>query len=191
MANYRLTLFAVLVVAFPVLAQDSPNRSFDAAPYGIPLPDGQGLMWEDPREIHSVTVDFAGPIPAGLKFNLEYWGSHWPQQHLPKDHEPGGGDTGWLELGNWSVGGWRVADAEQTISGKSVRFALRPINSHEYPDLKDYSLNGRFTLKIRVVGDQPLPKILRIHAFTDSTLVERSVRIAWERRPSSKFHAQA
>jgi hypothetical protein len=191
MARYQLTLLAVLVVAFPVLAQNSPPRSFDAAPYGIPLPEGKGLMWEDPREIHSVTVDFSGPIPAGLKCRLEYWGSHWPEQHLPKDREPGGGDTGWLELGNWSNGGWRVADTEQSISGNSIQFTFRPINAHEYPNLKHYASTGRFTLKIRVTCDEPLPKILRIHALTDSTIAERSVRIAWEHPPASNFQAKA
>jgi hypothetical protein len=191
MVSYRLTLLAVLLVAFRIFAQNSPTHSFDAAPYGIPLPDGQGLMWEDPREIHSVTADFAGPIPAGFKFHLEYWGSHWPQQHLTKDHEPGGGDTGWLELGNWSNGGWRVADTEQSISGNSIQFTFQPINAHEYPELKNYSSTGRFTLKIRLASDQSLPKILRFHALTDSTMAERLVRIAWERPPASNFQVKA
>jgi hypothetical protein len=186
----RLALFSAMAEC-RLHGQNPAMEVFDAAPYAIPIELGSGLQWDDPREIHSVTVDFAGKIPSGLNLRIEYWGSNWPQQHLPKDREPGGGDTGWMELGNWFKGGWRVADAEQTVSGNSVRFAFRPINSHEYPDLKDYSLAGRYTFKIRVTGDQPLPKILRIHALTDSTLAERSVRIAWEHPPSSKLQAQA
>jgi hypothetical protein len=65
-----LALFAALLVVRPILGQDSPARFFDAAPFGMPLPTGQGLMWDDPREIHSVTVDFADAIPAGLKIRL-------------------------------------------------------------------------------------------------------------------------
>ncbi len=148
-------------------------------------------MWEDPREIHSVTVDFGTAIPSGLQLRLEYWGSRWPQQHLPKDREPGGGDTGWMELGNWSNGGWRVADAEQSIAGNSVRFTFRPINAHEYPELTNYTSTGRFTLKIRVACDQSLPRVLRFHALTDSTMAERTVRIAWEHPPASNFRAEA
>ncbi len=189
--SLRLTLFAAFVAVCPVLGQNPPTRFFDAAPYGIPLQEGQGLMWEDPREIHSVTVDFAEPIPAGLRLRLEYWGSRWPQQHLPKDREPGGGDTGWMELGNWSNGGWRVADTEQSISGNSVEFTFRPINAHEHPELKDYASTGRFTLKIRVACEQPLPRIVRIQAVTDSTLEERPFRIAWEHRPAANFRAEA
>src|SRR5579884_1484613 len=143
MGVYGIRLFVTLALfssmaGLPLLGQQSPVMSFDAAPYAISTEQGSGMIWDDPREIHSVTVEFAENIPADLKIRLEYWGSHWPQQRLPKDHEPGGGDTGWMELGNWSIGGWRVADAEQTISSNSVRFAFRPINSHEYPELKGY-----------------------------------------------------
>ena len=148
-------------------------------------------MWEDPREIHSVIVDFADGISAGANMRLEYWGSHWPDQRLPKDRELGGGFAGWMELGNWYNGGWRVADAERSVSGSTIQFTFRPINAHEYPDLKDDASTGRFTLKIRVVCDQPLPKILRIRAMTDSTVEERSVRIVWKNRPASDFRAEA
>ena len=180
-----------LAAVWSALGQDSPALFFDAAPYGMPLPEGQGLMWEDPREIHSITVNFAEPIPAGLKLQLEYWGSRWPQQHLPKEREPGGGDTGWMELGNWSNGGWRTADAEQIVSSNSVRFIFRPINATEYPDLKGYASTGRYTLKIRVACEHPLPRIQRIRAFTDSTIAERSLRIVWERPVASNFQAEA
>ena len=187
----KLIVFGVAVALCRVGGQDLPARLFDAAPYGMPLPEGPGLMWEDPRELHSVTVDFAEAIPEGSKFRLEYWGSHWPQQHLPKDRESGGGPNGWMELGNWYNGGWRVADTEQSVSGNSIQFTFRPINTHEYPDLKDYSSTGRFTLKIRVVGDQPLPAIDRLHALTDSTVVDRSLRVAWEYSSASNFQVEA
>ena len=177
----------------PTVSSAAGNKiSFDAASYGIPLSEGNGLMWDDPREIHSVTVDFADAIPAGAKLNLEYWGSHWPKEHLPKNQELGNGWSGWLELGNWYNGGWRVADSVQSVSGNSIRFTFRPINEHEYPDLKDYASTGRFTLKIRVTGDQTLPKILHIQALTDSMLEDRSVRIVWQRPPNkSTFRVDA
>ena len=111
---------------------------FDAAPFAEPLPggEGEGLMWEDPREIRSVFVKFA-EFPAH-SLRLEYWGSRWPQQHLPKDREPGGGDAGWMELGNWSKGGWRVADTHAEFAGNTIRFTFEPIKAKEFPDLKDY-----------------------------------------------------
>ena len=51
---------------------------FDAAPFGLPLAEGNVLMWEDPREIHKVVVHFAGAVPELEKVRLEYWGSRWP-----------------------------------------------------------------------------------------------------------------
>ncbi len=177
-------------ITCPLLGDEAPIP-FDAAPFGSPLPRGEGIVWDDPREIHSVTVDFAEAIPAGLNLHLEYWGSHWPSQHLPKHREPGGGDVGWLELGNWHNGGWRVADTEQFTSGNSVHFTFRPINAHEFPELNDYASTGRFTLKIRVACDQPLPKINRIRALTDSTLVDRSVHVVWEHQTAPKLRAEA
>jgi hypothetical protein len=171
--------------------QNTPAIAFDAAPFGIPLQDEPGVMWEEPREIHSVTVDFAGVVPTNRAFHLEYWGSRWPEQYLPKDREPGGGDAGWTELGNWFNGGWRVADSEQGIDGNSLHFSFLPINAHEFPNLKDYSSSARFTLKVRITGDPPLPKILRIQAMTDSTMADRTVRIVWARPRTGPLRAEA
>jgi hypothetical protein len=187
--RFRPTLLAAFVVVCPVLGQNTPPSFFDAAPFGIPLQNEHGLKWDDPRDIYSVTVDFADNIPAGLKIRLEYWGSQWPQQHFPKDRELGSGFSGWMQLGDWYNGGWRVADTEESITNNSIRFTFRPINAHEYPDLTNYSSTGRFTLKIRIVGDQPFPKVLRIHALTDSTLADSTVRIVWERPPAANFRA--
>jgi hypothetical protein len=172
---------------------DPAARHFDAAPFGMPLPSqqGQGVEWTDPRDIHEVIVDFAGPIPASAKVHVEYWGSDWPLQHLPTDTELGSGFSGWMELGDWYNGGWRVADTMETVSGNSVHFTFAPINAHEYPELTNYSSTGRFTLKIRVVCDQSLQKILHIHALTDSTLADRSVRIVWEQPPATNLLATA
>jgi hypothetical protein len=159
---------------------------FDAAPFGLPLPDGNGVMWEDPREIHKVIVHFASAVSAPEKIRLEYWGSRWPEQHLPKDREPGGGSVGWIELGNWYTYKWRAADAEAKADGNAVTFTFRPVNAKEFPDLKDYPAAFRYTLKLRVASEAPLPKIERIEAFTDSMLEPRFVNLAWKSAPAGK-----
>jgi hypothetical protein len=188
-ARFRLTLFATFVAACPLFASDSRAEYFDAAPFGTPLQKGDGLEWVDPRDLHEVSVDFASPLPASAKVHLEYWGSEWPQQYLPKDRVLGSGFSGWMELGDWYNGGWRVADAIQTTSRNSIHFAFRPVNAHEYAELTNYSSTGRFTLKIRVVSDEPLPKILQIHALTDSIVTDSAVRIVWEQPPAPDFRA--
>jgi hypothetical protein len=160
------------------------GASFDAAPFARPLPDGNGLIWDDPREIHSITVRFADAAPKPEQVHLEYWGSRWPEQHLPKDRAPGGGDVGWMELGNWYRGGWRVADTETRTEGSSVTFRFHPVNAKESPNLKDYPATFRYTLKLRVVSDAPLPKIDKIEAVTDSTVETRDINLAWKTKPT-------
>jgi hypothetical protein len=169
----------VACFSLPMIAAE-----FDAAPFALPLPDGHGLLWEDPREIHKVVVHFKGSAPPADSVHLEYWGSRWPEQHLPKDRQPGGGDVGWIELGNWYQGGWRVADTESKSDGSTLTFSFRPINAKEFPKLKDYAAAFRCTLKLRAVSERA-SEIESIQAFTDSMLEERGARLVWEKSPPS------
>ncbi|MGO8931845.1 MAG: hypothetical protein ACLQU3_33745 [Limisphaerales bacterium] len=152
----RIWLAGLATVALCLTLRAAP---FDAAPFGLLLPEGNGVMWEDPREIHRVVVHFAGAAPGPEKVGLEYWGSRWPEQHLPKDREPGGGSVGWMELGNWYTYQWRVADAQAKTDGNAVTFTFRAVNAKEFPKLEDYPAAFRYTLKLRVVSDAPLPSI--------------------------------
>jgi len=163
----------------------------NVAPFAIPLPDGAGLVWEDPREIHRVVVRFAGPVPPPNGLHLEYWGSRWPEQRLPKDREPGGGDVGWWELGNWYNGGWRRADVVAEAEGQSVTFTFRPANRTEFPRLTDFPATYRYTLKLRLTSDEPLPPIDGWEAYTDSTWEQRAVRICWKNAPRASVTAEA
>src|SRR2546422_715583 len=95
----------------------SGAAQFDAAPFGLALPEGNGIYWEDSREIHKVIAHFNGPAPAPERVKLQYWGSRWPEQHLPKTEETGSGASGWMELGNWYQSEWRNADTEAKAEG--------------------------------------------------------------------------
>ena len=180
----RRTL-SLVFACFAVYATPGIAALFDAAPFAQPLSEGSGLIWEDPREIHKVTVKFADASPSADKLHLEYWGSHWPEQHLPKDRAPGGGDVGWMELGNWYRGGWRSADTEAVTEGSTMTFTFHPIDAKEFTKLKAYSAEFRYTLKLRLTSIAPLPKIDQIAAFTDSTTESREVTLAWSNQPAS------
>jgi hypothetical protein len=158
----------------------SPSSAapFDAAPFAQRLPEGNGLVWDDPREIHKVVVRFNAPVASGAQVHLEYWGSRWPEQHLPKDRAPGGGDVGWMELGNWYRGGWRVADTATTTEGATVSFTFNAVNAKEFPKLTAYPADYRYTLKIRVVSDKDLPRVDQIEAHTDSLVERRTFLLA-------------
>src|SRR6516164_2431527 len=180
--NQKHTVRSLLTstLALCCLFRCATAAEFDAAPFALPLPEGHGLLWEDPREIHKVIVQFKGSAPPADSVHLEYWGSHWPEQHLPKDRQPGGGDVGWIELGNWYQGGWRVVDTESKSDGPTLTFSFRPINAKEFPKQKDYDAAFRYTLKLRVVSEGP-SEIESIQAFTDSVVEERGARLVWEK----------
>jgi hypothetical protein len=177
------SLAACLVVPWAIHSAE-PSAAFDAAPFGLPLPEGPGVLWEDPREIHRVVAHFKGPAPKPDQVHLEYWGSWWPERHLPKDHQPGGGDIGWLELGNWYSYNWRTADAAAQAEGNSIVFTFRPVTEREVPKVKDYPARFRYTFKLRLTSDAPLPALDRLETFTDSTVTERTFQLAWQQFPA-------
>ena len=189
--SLKMALGSFLGVVLICGASAFANPAFDAAPFGLSLPEGKGVMWEDPREIHRVVVHFASTPPAPEKLQLEYWGSRWPEQRLPKDREPGGGDIGWMELGNWYSYDWRTADAAGVTRSNAVEFTFRPVNAKEFPKLKDYAADYRFTLKLRVTSDEPLPRIGRIETFTDSVVEDRFARLAFSTPPAKNLELAA
>ena len=178
---WRLSRCLLLASMLVPVAGSMGATSFNAAPFGMALPEDKGVVWEDPRELHRVVVQFQGTPPAPDRVHLEYWGSWWPERHLPKDREPGGGDIGWMELGNWYKYGWRKADAEASVEGQALSFAFRPVTASEFPKVKDYPAAFRYTLKVRVVSDDPLPAVRSLQTFTDSVMEERWVRLAWDK----------
>src|SRR5512142_1794736 len=114
----------MLLLSAMTLISVTAGQPFDAAPFGIASQDRTTIVWEDPREVHSVVVHFRTPPPDPSRVHVEYWSSRWPEQRLPKDREPGGGDVGWWELGNWHRGDWRRADTEVKPDGAALRFTF-------------------------------------------------------------------
>lgn len=179
----KTILSLLTLLAWPMFP--AVSAPFDAAPFALPLPEGSGLLWEDPREIHKVVVHFERPVTAN-EVQLQYWGSRWPDQVVPKDKQPGGGSVGWMELGNWHQGGWRTADTETKRDGSTITFTFRPLNAKEYPKKTEYPVTFRYTLKVRVTSPDSLPGISRIEAFTDSETASRQVRLAFGKGGASR-----
>jgi len=158
----------------------------DVVPFGqITQWDDQGkdygVTWEDPRDIFRVVVAFAegvsAPKPETLR--LQYWQSQWPHRRIPRDQPSGSGGSGWLDIGDWFQGRWLVADATLEVHGNRLTYTFRPVNAKEFRNLKDFAAPYRTTLKLRVVGEAPLPRIASFQAFTDSTLKPLELDIEW------------
>ena len=154
------------------------GSAFDAAPFGRPLEEGIGIVWDDPREVHRVVVRTAGPLPEDL--SLSYWHGRWPERRLPKDRTPGGGDVGWWELGDWYNGTWQRADTECEIENGAATFTFRPLNEQEFPDETDFGPTFRTTLKLRLDGGGESSDGLGLEVYTDSTWEPHDVTVLCE-----------
>jgi hypothetical protein len=140
-----------------------------------------GVFWEDSRDIFKVVVRFADSAPA-LKpgdIAVQYWQSTWPRQRIPRDQPSGAGSSGWLNVGDWYQGRWLKADANLQADGPVYTFTFNPVSAAEFPDMKDFDATYRSTLKLRVVSEEPLPKIEALEAYTDSAWDTLEFEVEW------------
>ena len=147
---------------------------FDAAPFGLPLPQGNGVMWEDPREIHQVVVHFkdgprAGECPPGVLGQ--------PLARATSAQGPRAGRRQCRLDGTRELVHLQVAHRGYRSQGRWQRHHVHlPSGQCERVSQPErLSRRLRYTLKLRVVSDAPLPKIERI---------ERSRTPPWSRASS-------
>ncbi len=186
---FWVALMAVALLPGMSLAAEV-GGAVDVAPFGqIKKWDAggkdYGAFWEDSRDIFKVVVRFADSAPP-LKpgdIALQYWQSTWPRQRIPRDQPSGAGSSGWLNIGDWYQGKWLKADANVQAAGPVYTFTFNPITAAEFPDLKDFDAAYRSTMKLRIVGDGPLPKIEALEAYTDSTWDELAFEVEWGDAP--------
>ncbi len=188
-----VSLTTAVAKALPVEGQP-----VDVAPYGYPLPSGDGesygIIWEDPRDIVKVVVTYGKGTPesATKDAKLQYWQSQWPQRRIPRDRESGAGGSGWLDVGDWYNGRWRDADVEVAVippdssvvplGGAVATYTFRPINAKEFPDLRDFPATYRTTLKLRLLFPEKTPRIESFQAFSDSVWQCERVIVRWSER---------
>jgi hypothetical protein len=140
-----------------------------------------GVFWEDSRDIFRVLVSFADPnnLSKPEDIGLEYWQSTWPNSRIPRNRPSGAGDSGWLNIGDWFQGKWRKADTKLQVDGSTYAFTFNLLNAKEFPDMKDFPPEYRSTMKLRVIGGAPLPKIQAIECYTDSTWEPLEFEVEW------------
>jgi hypothetical protein len=161
------------------------GRPMNVAPFGQTITwDEQGkdsgVMWEDPRDIFRVVVAFAdGAAPKPETLRLQYWQSQWPRRRIPRDQPSGAGGSGWLDIGDWFQGRWQDADVNVETGGGKLTYTFKPVNAREFRDLKDFAAPYRTTMKLRLIGDAPLPKLASFEAYTDSTFKPLEFEVEW------------
>ena len=161
------------------------DEQVDVAPFGETRSwdDGKdiGVLWEDAREIFKVVVTFANnavlPDPSTVK--LQYWKNGWPEQRVPRNELLGSGSSGWMASGDWYRGRWQDADIDVSVSGNTWTFTFRPINAKEFPNEKNFDVNYRQALKLRLLFSEKAPQASSFKAFTDSTWQQGTAVIEW------------
>jgi hypothetical protein len=158
----------------------------DASPFGEirSWDDGNdmGVLWEDLRDIFKVRVKFADAsnLPDASTVKLQYWrAAQWPKQRIPRDKVIGSGGSGWFNVGDWFNGEWKDADVEMKPDGAVWTYTFNPANAVEYPDVADFDVRFRSTLKLRLLFPGKAPQVAAFSAFTDSVWHQTSALVEW------------
>jgi len=198
-----MVILALLLVWFPVASRTGfsagetgeqiaqrPSLLTDGEPLNVAWfgenrlsADGKecSIVWEDARDICRVVVRWAdaasAPKPDAVK--LQYWQSSWPLRMIPRTRPSGAGSSGWLDIGDWYNGKWRVPDFKLSQDGAVWTYTFNPVNAKEFPQVGQFAATWRSTLKLRLIGDSPLPKIASFETYTDSVVRSADVAIEW------------
>lgn len=135
-----------------------------------------GVLWSDPRDVYAVVVRFKS-TPEDLNVEdvkLQYWQCHWPKFR----GVVGAGFSGWGPIDDFYNGQWRDSEFNLDVDGAVWTFKFKPL-SLEFPEVKDYDVNYRRTLKIRLLSSRDLPEVESFEVYTDSTWKIMDVSIEW------------
>jgi hypothetical protein len=194
-----ITLTLASALALGAQQAPAPGQAFDAAPFGMltrdPVGCWQEIRWGEPRKIRQIVVE--APQQPGQKaisstLRVQYWHGSWQGGPDPVLAETSSCAEGFASMDDWTNGRWKDADTRVTHEGDTVRFTFASTKSTEFPGLANGGVMYRKTLKIRVLGDRPLPEGLRVHALTDAIYHPLTARILWGRpaEPAIKTDAE-
>jgi hypothetical protein len=160
-----------------------PGQAFDAAPFGFceTMVQGKayGVRWGEPRKIRRLVVEFPPDADLSEKdgLKLQYWHRAWNGRADRIETEVDPSAEGWAQMDDWTNGQWKDADARAEVQGKTWTFTFAPTGQKDIPGAGAAGVAYRKTLKVRVLGDKPLPKPVRLQALTDAVCQPLTVRI--------------
>jgi hypothetical protein len=133
------------------------------------------LEWEEMRDVFAIVMQSNSSVMA----KIQYWQRIWPIQRVPKGAVVGAGGSGWMADDDPYNGDWKTADVKVTLQGDRAVYTFNPINAIEFPDIKDFDVNYRRTLKLRILFDGKIPEIKAIEVYSDSIWKETEFNIEW------------
>jgi len=184
-ASVSAILLVFVAGVIPAMAVESEGNKaggfFNATPFGFADSSEGGkvyqVRWGEPRKIRRVIAEFEDDVPPADKVKLQYWHRVWDGRPEPVHMERQAGSQGWDRMDDWTNGKWKDADTRLKIEGKRCIFSFAPTGDKEFKKLNHPGVTYRKTLKIRLAGEQPLPKIARFKALTDAVYQPLTVRI--------------
>jgi hypothetical protein len=150
------------------------DAAVDGSAYLPSDPDDEGrrhigVTWEDPRDVYSIAVTYAGAAPDPNDVQVQYWRKKWPFGF--RDAGRGAG-RGWIGRDDHYRGEWTTALSDVRIEGSRVVYDFHHLDiteihdSHALEAAEDYNAEFRTALKFRLLfpaGAQP--KVAKIEAF--------------------------
>jgi len=155
----------------------------DIAPFSSISREGNSAIftWEEPRDVHHIGIDTARKIPRPLikRVKVDYWQKNWPFHRSSEEDLLLNriGQAAWKPEDDWFNGSWREADIRRSSTPRGLDLRFNALARKEYPDLKDYNVRHRRTLKLRVTLP-PEVTAERIRILTQSRL--KKMRICVE-----------
>ena len=154
----------------------------DIAPFAHRAMDDEGglvLHWDEPRDICGIEIELGGGLAkqSDLAVAISYWQEKWPKsRYTDADLAP---DrmcwTAWKTEDDWFNGSWRVADTRLDGDGNRLTIRFAPLAEKEFPDIPDYNVTHRHTLKLLIKTPHLAKAIVRV--FTNSEVVEKAVAV--------------
>ncbi len=137
------------------------------------------LRWEEPRDIFRVEIEPApGRLPPSRrKVIVRYWQDKWPKLRRTEADVTAGRIcwAAWKGEDDWFNGQWRAADARLRVLGRRLIVTFAPLARREFPEMQEYSVTYRRTLKLSI--EMPHACEATIRVFTTSKVAERTVAI--------------
>ena len=159
--------------------------TLDIAPFAYrdddPADRSLVFRWEEPRDIHRIVLDFADEagIPKGGKLKVSYWRRVWPEHRITAADLRKGviGSVGWKPRDDWFNGEWAPADARVRAKESQITVTFAPLARREFPDLADFSVRFRQTVKLRIELPEGCPSVTGARIFTDTPVRRRDIAI--------------
>ena len=139
-----------------------------------------GVEWDDPRDVRSVAVRFAGDTPPGVK--VQYWRRNWPT--TAPQRRPGA-RRGWIGRDDPWHGEWTTVRADVQCDGDACVFVFDPLDITEMYgrdsvqqliEAEHYLPRFRRTLKVRVIAEGEVAPVISDFARLRSRCVARGGR---------------